>query len=205
MSKTQTWISPVTLQGQTIRLEPLDARHAPDLFAAADKEIFRHTAQHPPEWSIAGFEQEIANVNALPDSVALAIVLQSTGKAIGRSTFMEIRPAHRGVEIGRTWIGRAHHGTAVNPEIKLLMLTHAFEALSPAAIRVQFTTAGTNLHSQTAIAKLGAVREGVLRQSRIATSLESSDPIIRDAVYYSILEAEWPGVKAKLLSRIASA
>ncbi len=200
----QSWISPITLRAQTVRLEPLEARHAPGLLASADPELFRHTAQHPPEWSVSGFEREIASVNAIHDSVALAIVLNSTGAAIGRTTFMEIRPDHRGVEIGRTWIGRAHHGTVVNPEIKLLMLRHAFETLSPTAIRVQFTTGGTNLHSQTAIAKLGAVREGTLRHHRIATVPGSDEKLIRDAVFYSILANEWPAAKTKLEARIAA-
>ncbi|MGH7243271.1 MAG: GNAT family N-acetyltransferase [Phycisphaerales bacterium] len=196
----QTWITPVTLRGQRVRLEPLDATHAPGLLKAADPELFRFTAQQPPEWSVRGFEQEIASVNAIADSVALAVVLESTGEAIGRSTFMDIKAEHRGVEIGRTWIGRAYHGTAINPEMKFLMLRHAFETLAPSAIRVQFVTGGTNLHSQAAIAKLGAIREGVLRHSRIATS--RGGPEIRDAVYFSILAAEWPGVKTKLEERI---
>lgn len=198
------WIEPVTLLAHSVRLEPLEPRHAPDLLAAADPELFRFTAQHPTEWSVRGFEREIAAVNAITDSVALAIILESTGKAIGRTTFMDIKPEHRGVEIGRTWIGRTHHGTVVNPVIKFLMLRHAFESLSPTAIRVQLVTSGKNLHSQTAIAKLGAVREGVLRHCRIATSPDPKvGPEIRDAVYYSILQSEWPGVKQRLEDRIA--
>lgn len=199
----QTWITPTTLLGRRIRLEPLDAKHAPGLLNAADPELFRFTAQQPPEWSVRGFELEIASVNAIPDSVALAVVLESTGEAIGRSTFMDIKAEHRGVEIGRTWIGRAYHGTAINPEMKYLMLRHVFETLTPSAIRVQLVTGGTNLHSQAAIAKLGAIREGVLRHSRIASGPAGSE--IRDAVYFSILASEWPGVKKNLEERIASA
>ena len=201
------WIDPVTLTGRAVRLEPLEPRHAPDLFAAADPELFRFTPQMPDEWSVGGFEQEISRVLSAPDSVALAIIAlrgPSAGRAIGRSTFMEIRPAHRGVEIGRTWIGRAFHGTLVNPEIKYLMLRHAFEGLEPAAIRVQFTTGGANLHSQHAIAKLGAVREGILRHNKLVP--DGPDPkserIARDTVYFSILGDEWPIVKARLEERI---
>ena len=200
----QSWITPVTLRGTIVRLEPLEARHAPDLLAAADPALFQHTAQHPKEWTVGGFEQEIAGVNAIQDSVALAIVLQSSGTAIGRTTFMDIRPEHRGVEIGRTWIGRVYHGTTVNPEIKFLMLRHAFETLTPTAIRVQFITSGTNLHSQAAIAKLGAVREGVLRHQRIGTIPGSPEPVVRDAVFYSILAAEWPEAKRRLETRLAA-
>ncbi len=198
------WISPTTLSGTLLRLEPLESRHAPDLLAAADPELFRHTPQAPPEFTLAGFEQNIARVNSLPDVVALAIIHLPTGKAIGRSTFMDIQPQNRGVEIGRTWIARAHHGTRVNPELKFLMLRHAFEELSPTAIRVQLTTGGTNLHSQAAISKLGATREGTLRHNRIVPS--GPDPagptMLRDTVFYSILADEWPRVKQGLLGRM---
>ncbi len=197
------WITPVTLRGRFVRLEPLHPGHAPGLFAAADPELFRHTAQQPLEWSVRGFEREIETVVAIPATVALAIALESTGAAIGRTTYMEIRPEHRGVEIGRTWIGRAHHGTMVNREIELLMMRHAFEELSPTTIRVQFTTGGTNIHSQTAIAKLGAVREGVLRSHRITINPDPAvPPLIRDSVYCGIIACEWPGVKQRLEQRL---
>jgi ribosomal-protein-alanine N-acetyltransferase len=186
----------------------LTTQHAPDLYAAADQELFRHSMQAPPEWSIRGFEQEIEKVRSLPGSVPLAIIAMSgkdKGHAIGRTTFMDIKPEHRGLEIGRTWIGRDYHGTRVNPEIKYLMLRHAFESLSPTAIRVQLTTNGTNLHSQAAIAKLGAVREGVLRKARIMPpALDRTEPAIRDWVHFSILDDEWPTVKARLELRLSN-
>ena len=208
------WIIPVTLECppvvRTIRLEPLETHHAPDLFAAADPELFRHSMQSPPEWSVRGFELEMERVKATPGVVALAIVLATgprAGRAIGRSTFMDIRPEHRGVEIGRTWISRPFHGTRVNPEAKYLMLRHAFETLSPPAIRVQITTNGTNLHSQAAIAKLGAVREGTLRDSRIMPPFPEcpgrEEPVVRDWVIFSTLAGEWAGVKRGLEERLA--
>lgn len=198
------WIKPVTLRGRFVRLEPMEPRHAPDFLAAADPELYRHTVQHPPEWTVAGFEKEIATVVAMPNSVAFAIVLESTGKAIGRSTLMDIKPEHRGVEIGRTWITRSMHGTMVNPEAKLLMLRHVFEEITPPAIRVQLTTGSTNKHSQRAIAKLGATREGELRDSRIVTPRDPTQPQeIRGTIYFSILAAEWAGVKRGLEERLA--
>jgi N-acetyltransferase len=168
MSTAAPWLTPLTLHdprwSPTIRLEPLHHRHAPDLLAAADPELFRHSMQNPLEWSVRGFQEEMDRVIATPGVVAFAIILASgpggrelIGKAIGRTTFMDIKPEHKGLEIGRTWISRRFHGTRVNPEAKYLMLRHAFESLSPPAIRVQITTSGTNLHSQRAIAKLGAV------------------------------------------------
>lgn len=164
--------------------------------------------QGPGEWSVRGFEEELERVNSLPGVVAFAIVLAEgadTGRAIGRTTFMDIKPEHRGIEIGRTWIARAHHGTRVNPEAKYIMLRHAFEHLTPPAVRVQITTNATNLHSQSAIAKLGAVKEGVLRKSRIMPpTLDRTDTLVRDWVVFSIIDDEWPGVRARLEARLAN-
>lgn len=191
------WIEPVTMTGRTVRLEPLSAAHAPGLFAVADAELFRFTPQAPPEWSAAGFEAEIRSVTALPDVLAFAVISLADESVIGRTTYMEINAKHRGVEIGRTWIARPYHGTQVNPEMKFLMMRHAFEVLRPTAIRVQFTTSSLNVHSQRAIEKLGAVREGMLRRNRIL-----SDGTFRDTVVYSVIAEEWPAVKAGLAARI---
>ena len=198
------WIQPTTLRHTTARLEPLEPRHAPDLFAAATPDLFRYTPQFPPEWSVAGFERDIATVTALPNVVAFAIVLNDSNQAIGRTTYMEIREQARNAEIGRTWISRAHQGSRVNPEIKYLMLRHAFETLSPAAIRIDLRTGGNNLHSQAGIAKLGAVREATLRKHRIVPDGPSADapPIIHDTVIFSILNDEWPAVKRRLEQRL---
>jgi RimJ/RimL family protein N-acetyltransferase len=110
--------------------------------------------------------------------------------------YLEIRPAHRGLEIGRTWIGRAFQGTRVNPESKLLLLRHAFEDLG--AARVQLKTDVRNLQSQRAIEKLGAVKEGVLRRYQMR-----SNGFIRDTMVFSIIAEEWPAVKAGLERRLA--
>ncbi len=192
------------MNGKLVRLEPLEEGHAPDLLSAADPELFRFTPQAPPEWSVPGFVEQISKLRTRPDVVPFAVVLTETGAAIGRTTYMDIQAEHRAVEIGRTWIGRAHHATHVNPEMKFLMLRHAFERLAPTAVRVQLTTAATNLHSQRAIARLGAVREGVLRSNRIVPSGPSptDPPIPRDTVYFSILQAEWPSVRDGLMARL---
>jgi len=210
-AEVAAWVKPVTLECpgvvRSIRLEPLHQRHCADLLRAADPELFRHSMQAPQDWSVEGFIRQTASINALPDVVAFAMVLSAgreEGRAIGRTTFMDIKPEHRGIEIGRTWISRPFHGTRVNPEAKYLMLRHAFEFLSPTAIRVQFTTTGTNLHSQAAIAKLGAVREGVLRNARILPPmLDRTEPVVRDCVHFSILAEEWPNVKAGLEQRLS--
>lgn len=189
------WVEPLVLSGRVVRLEPLEARHAQGLFEAAEPGLFVHTPQAPKEWSLAGFEADVKRVSGLPGVVAFAMVEAAAGRVIGRTTYMDIQPESRGLEIGRTWIARAHQGTAVNPEAKYLMLRHAFERLG--AIRVQFTTGASNLHSQRAIAKLGAVREGVLRKNRILP-----DGRTRDTVVYSIVEEEWAGVKKGLEERL---
>jgi N-acetyltransferase len=198
------WIAPVVMEGRVVRLEPLEPRHAADLHAVADPELFRFTPQMPAEWSVAGFEHEISKVCALIDVVAFAIIHVESGRAIGRTTFMDIRAPHRGLEIGRTWIGRAFQGTRVNPEIKFLMLRHAFEGLWPPAVRAQLCTGGNNLHSQRAIAKLGAVREGELRHFRIVPSgPEPTSPLmLRSTVVFSILAEEWPKVREGLVARM---
>ncbi|HEY2737467.1 MAG TPA: GNAT family protein, partial [Thermoanaerobaculia bacterium] len=100
-----------------------------------------------------------------------------------------------GLEIGRTWIAPAHQGSKVNPESKYLLLRHAFEELG--AARVQFKTDLNNLHSQRAIEKLGATREGVLRSYQMR-----SNGVLRDTVIYSVLRHEWPQVKAGLVARL---
>lgn len=180
-----------------MRLEPLEERHAPGLLAAATPELFRFTPQAPKEWSVDGFAADITRVRGLANVVPFATVLVQTGQVIGRTTYMDIQEANKGLEIGRTWIGKPWQGTAVNPEQKLLLMRHAFETLG--AIRVQYTTGGTNLHSQAAIAKLGAVREGVLRRNRILP-----DGAERDTVVFSVIRAEWPGVRARLEDRLSA-
>ena len=188
-------VRPATRTGRVVRLEPLTPDHAPALLAAASPELFALSPQGPVSWTEEGMRAEIDSVLALPDCVAFAIVLRETGAAIGRTTFMDIRPAHRGLEIGRTWIATAHQGSRVNPESKFLMLRHAFEELG--AIRVQLKTDARNLQSQRAIAKLGAVREGVLRKHLILPG-----GVLRDTVMFSITDDDWPAVKTGLVERL---
>ena len=187
-------IQPVTLEGRTVRIEPLDRRHAADMAEAADDEIFKYHVLLP-EISTAGFERYIETLLSRPNMVPFAQVLVATGKAIGGTTYMDIQTANRGVEIGTTWIGRAYHGTLVNPEAKYLLLRHAFE--DQGTIRVQLKTDGRNLQSQRAIEKLGAVREGVLRNHVVMP-----DGFLRASVMYSITHEEWPAVKARLEERL---
>ena len=190
-------VQPIVLEGRLVCLEPLAYPHAIGLLQHATPEIFRYHATQP-EISMRGFKKQIDQLNKLPDYLPFAIVHKETGKTIGMTCYLDIRLAHRGLEIGSTWIGLAHQGTAVNPECKYLLLRHAFEAL--AALRVQLKTDLRNLQSQRAIEKLGALREGVLRKHMIV-----SDGHIRDTVMYSITYEDWPLVKEGLEARLGYA
>jgi N-acetyltransferase len=188
-------VQPTTLVGRVVRLEPLTLEHAEGLFACATPDLFELSPQKPDAWTVAGFRAELARVLDLPDVVAFAIVHRETNAPVGRTTYMDIRPAHRGLEIGRTWIAKPLQGGLVNPEAKLLLLRHAFDILG--AVRVQLKTDLRNLHSQRAIEKLGARREGVLRKHMILP-----DGTMRDTVLYSIIDEDWPGVRETLIARL---
>jgi ribosomal-protein-alanine N-acetyltransferase len=188
-------VQPVPLEGPTIRLEPLVPEHAPLLWPQTGPEIFQHTLEWPPDWSREAFEDWVRYNLTVPASLLWGIFVRATGEAVGMTGYLEIRPRHQGLEIGRTWIARSQQGTRVNPESKYLLLRHAFEDLG--AVRVQFKTDLNNVHSQRAIEKLGAKREGVLRKYQMR-----SNGFVRDTVMYSILAEEWPGVKAGLEERL---
>lgn len=189
-------VEPVRLEGPTIVLEPLAPEHAPLLWPKTAPEVFQYTLEWPRDETLAAFEDWVRHCMAMPASLCFTIFLKATEEAVGMTGYLEIRPAHLGLEIGRTWIGKPHQGTRVNPESKYLLLRHAFEDLG--AVRVQLKTDSRNLHSQRAIEKLGAQREGVLRRYQMR-----SNGYIRDTAMYSILAEEWPGVKAGLEARLA--
>jgi len=190
-------VQPVVLEGPTLRLEPLLQEHAALLWPKGDPEIFRHLLEPPRDASPEAMEDWVRYCLTVPAAALWTLFEKSTGEVVGVSGYLEIRPQHRGLEVGRTWIARAHQGTRVNPESKYLLLRHAFEELG--AVRVQLKTDLNNLHSQRAIEKLGAVREGVLRKYQTR-----SNGYVRDSVMYSILAEEWPAVKAGLEARLAS-
>jgi RimJ/RimL family protein N-acetyltransferase len=190
-------VEPVTLEGRVVRVEPLGVQHAADLWDVVkdDPDFFKYIWTWHGASGVEGFEEHIRQTLLLPDWLAFAIVLQENGRAVGSTSYLDIRAAHRGLEIGSTWIGKAYQGTLVNPENKYLLLRHAFETLG--AIRVQLKTDGRNIHSQRAIAKLGAKLEGTLRKHMVLP-----DGFLRDSVMFSILDEEWPEVKAGLERRL---
>jgi len=189
---------PVTLQGRHVRLEPLERRHAPELLvAAADQAIWRYMPRQPP--------RQLGDVESMIDEalvearagrqVPFAVIALASGRAVGSTRYLDIRRENRGLEIGWTWLGAAVQRTAVNTECKYLLLRHAFESLG--AIRVQLRTDLRNLRSQRAIERIGAIREGVFRHERIMW-----DGYLRDSVFFSVIDGEWPAVKAGLEAKL---
>lgn len=191
--------TPLVLAGSVVRLEPLTEAHAPDLLAAADDpNIWLYLPAYQPT-ALADMQAWIAAARtsaAGGEEIPFAILALANGRAVGSTRFLEIRRESRTLEIGWTWLATPVQRSTVNTECKLLLLRHAFEELS--ALRVQFKTDRRNLRSQRAIERLGAVKEGILRKHRI-----NHDGFVRDSVYYSIVDDEWPGVKAGLLQRLA--
>jgi RimJ/RimL family protein N-acetyltransferase len=124
-----------------------------------------------------------------------AVVLRASDRVVGTTSYLDVQPAHRGIEIGATWYAPDVRGSAVNPEAKLLLLRHAFEDWS--AIRVCLKTDANNLQSQAAIRKLGAQYEGTLRQHMIRP-----DGTYRDSAYFSIVDKEWPEARERLERRV---
>jgi RimJ/RimL family protein N-acetyltransferase len=181
---------PVVLKGEVVRLEPLELRHAADLLqAAAEKTIWNYMPLSGfPD--LAAVEGWIRDSLAGPD-VVFAIVLKENGVAVGSTRYMDIRRAHRGLEIGWTWLAPGVQRTRVNTEAKYLLLKHAFEDLS--AVRVQLKTDARNTRSQRAIERIGGVMEGAHRRHMLTW-----DGHVRDTVYYSILDSEWPTAKQRL-------
>ncbi len=186
------WVTPVTLLGRTLRLEPLEEGHATQFLSAVDAETFRYIQDAPHEFTRAGVRAFIQAIP--PDRTAFAVV-SAEGDFLGSSSFFDFREEHRGLEIGHTWLTERARGTHVNPEMKCLMLRHAFEVLG--AIRVQLKTDLRNERSQAAMKKLGLKLEGVLRNHIIMP-----DGYVRDTVMFSITSQEWPSVKAGLLERL---
>lgn len=187
-------IEPVTLQGRLVRLEPLRMEHAGELYEASrDPNLWTYKLVKQPR-SLAEIEQLMASVLQSQEAGAclpFAIISLEQGCAVGETRYFNFTPKDHGVEIGWTWVAPSVQRTGVNTECKYLLLRHAFETLG--AIRVQLRTHHLNINSQRAIERLGATREGMLRNHIIMP-----DGSYRHSVYYSIIESEWPAIKARL-------
>lgn len=192
-------LTPVTLKGRWLTLEPIEERHAPGIFdAMQDEEVCRYLAWPPPRAldETLSLIREARDVMARGQTIVYAQVWNATGRAVGSTRLLDVRPADRQVEIGATFLARDYWRTPANTESKYLFLRHCFEALG--CVRVALKTDGRNVRSQEAIARLGAVREGTLRRHMNVRGYQ------RDTVYFSILDDEWPSVKSRLESRLAS-
>ena len=191
---------PVLLEGRHVRLEPLTRGHAAGLFAAGRDPVIFNYLPIPPFASVGSVEahiDEALRAQAAGTEVAYATVRRSDGRVVGSTRFIDIRRPHRGLEIGWTWIAPEAQRTAVNTEAKYLMLRQAFEAWG--ALRVQLKTDANNAQSRAAILRLGAVYEGILRKQM----LRPHDGYERDSAMFSIVESEWPAVKAGLEAKLA--
>jgi RimJ/RimL family protein N-acetyltransferase len=192
-------VLPLTLEGSVVRLEPVRREHA-ELFweiAKSDLEdIFRwipysmKTLDDFQRLIDKAFEEQERG-----ESIVFATVERASGRVIGSTRFMKIDRINRRVEIGSTWIAPAWQRTAVNTEAKYLMLRHAFEVWE--CMRVELKTDALNQKSRNAILRIGAKEEGTLRRHLLTWSGR-----VRDTVYFSILDNEWPEVKARLEGRL---
>jgi len=188
------WVTPVTLTGKHVRLEPMTEAHVPalaEIGAGKDFWDFMVYGRMEDEDDMAGWVQEIlSRADKGTDLPFVAIHLES-GRVAGATRYLNIMPNDRGLEVGGTWYGLDFQRTPVNTECKYLLLTHAFENLG--CIRVQIKTDSLNVRSQRAIERIGAVKEGILRNHMVLPNGR-----IRHSVYYSILDSEWPDVKKRL-------
>ncbi|ATO14360.1 GNAT family N-acetyltransferase [Micromonospora sp. WMMA2032] len=195
------WRDPVALRGEHVVLEPLDLSHAEELHAATeDPEVWRHLGGPQPA-DVAEMRRVVTaylDAQQRGEQVCWVQRCATTGAVVGTTSWYEIDPARRSLAIGYTWLGRPWWRTGVNTEAKLLLLTRAFEELD--AVRVVWHTDIRNERSQRAIERLGATREGVLRQHK-----QRPDGSWRDTVQYSMLAQEWPNAQLRLRERLRPA
>ena len=193
-------ITPVTLEGRQVRLEPLRPEHAPMLWEVA-KDSLEGLFQWVPYRlkSLADFRdfnRHVLAEQARGISLPFATFLREPRQIIGSTRFMNMDLANRKVEIGSTWIAPRWQRTPVNTEAKYLMLRHAFEVWK--CLRVELKTDALNRRSREAILRLGAKEEGMLRKQMLTWTGRP-----RDSIYFSILDDEWPAVKARLEQKIS--
>ncbi|MCF6411194.1 GNAT family N-acetyltransferase [Alkalihalobacillus sp. EGI L200015] len=192
------WIKPVTLTGNHVTIRPMEVEDIEELYAAA---------QYEGIWDY--MPMRIDSLEDMKTLVHQALTSREKGaefpfviydhkqkQLVGSTRFLDISEKDRHLEIGWTWLTPSVWRSPVNTECKYLLFQHCFEELE--TIRVQLKTDGRNKRSQVAIERIGGVREGVLRKSRLTYT-----GYVRDTVYFSVLESEWPGVKKKLERKLA--
>ncbi|MCL4274314.1 MAG: GNAT family N-acetyltransferase [Anaerolineales bacterium] len=187
-------VKPVVLQGSYVRLEPLREDHIPGLTeigAGQDFWNFMLYGDIKSEVDMRNWVLDIMERGKKGGDLPFAVIHLASGRVAGATRYLNIMPNDRGLEIGGTWYGKDFQRTEVNTECKYLLLKHAFEDLK--CIRVQLKTDSLNVRSQKAIERIGAVKEGVLRNHMILP-----DGRIRHSVFYSIIDSEWGDVKKRL-------
>jgi RimJ/RimL family protein N-acetyltransferase len=190
------WVTPFTLEGKFLRLEPFSYDFIPAFQEHYSPDLYQYVSNLPNSDSYEDTHDYFKKLIEDETRCSCAIIMPD-GKVAGRTGYLDIREKHRTLEIG-TVLFKEFHGTKVNPESKYLLFKHAFETLG--AVRVQIKTDARNLQSQRAIEKLGAVKEGVLRNYQTR-----ADGYVRDTVMYSVIDKEWPGVKERLEARLYTA
>jgi RimJ/RimL family protein N-acetyltransferase len=188
-------LAKIALDGTFVRLEPLEERH---------RKALRPAAQHPEIFAVTTsalgplFDPYFDNAlrrSTGEHELAFAVLLKGESRYVGMTRYLNIEAAHKKLEIGSTWYEPAVWGGPVNPECKYLLMRHAFEGL--AFNRVEYKTDVRNKRSRAAILKLGATQEGIFRKHMIM-----ADGHVRDSVYFSIIDSDWPDVKVGLEKRL---
>ncbi|MBI5945594.1 MAG: GNAT family N-acetyltransferase [Chloroflexi bacterium] len=188
------WVKPVTLTGDNVRLEPMSEAHVAGLTeigAGQDFWDFMLYGNIRTEVDMRAWVRDILSRAENGTDLPFVAIHLASGRVAGATRYLNIMPKDRGLEVGGTWYGLDFQRTIVNTECKYLLLTHAFEVLK--CIRVQIKTDARNVRSQKAIERLGAKKEGVLRNHMILP-----DGRYRDSVFYSVIDTEWGEVKRTL-------
>lgn len=191
--------SNITLENDQVKLIPLQTNHIAELVrVVSDPQIWKYTWSKniTPEGIKHSLEQAVLNKEAGKE-LPFVIIEQDSGQVAGTTRLGDLDPLNRGVEIGWTSLAPAFWRTGVNTACKWLLLQYCFEDLG--AFRVQFSASGSNERSQKALERIGAVKEGVLRRHRIDTTDNGK---VHDNVFFSILDSEWPQIKARLLRKM---
>ena len=191
-------VEPVTLAGRIVRLEPLELEHVPRLAdVGLDPAIWRWTIARPTsEADLRDWAETTIRARDAGTELPFVTLEAATGRPIGSSRYLNIVLEHRRLEIGWTWIAPAWQRTGANREAKLLMLGHAFDTLG--CRRVEFKTDSRNQPSRTALLGIGAQFEGIFRNHMVMP-----DGRMRHSAYYSVIDDEWPAVKAGLERSLA--
>jgi RimJ/RimL family protein N-acetyltransferase len=187
------------LEGRLVVLEPLERRHEEPLWeAAADPDVWRFmtAVAGASRQDFRGWVEEALAGAARGERVPFATVLRD-GRPVGSTSFLTLRPEHRGLEIGHTWLARPAWGTGANAEAKLLLLEHAFGELD--CIRVEFKTDARNERARAALVAIPARFEGIHRKHMLVRGGE-----LRDSAYYAVTDDEWPAVRDALRARVAA-